>query len=153
MHFQTKVPDAGMKLRLTDLDFRFAREFAGAMPEAYERLLLDVLEGDASLFARSDEVELAWGIIDPIQQCAGNTTAGRRTVASTSRRLGGPPNRPMEWIVPRTAVVRTRARCLQRERRLSVVTMHLDAHQQIRRSFYPSRGAFSAVEAFRRGNR
>ena len=36
------------------------------MPEAYERLLLDTLIGDASLFARSDEVELAWGIIDPI---------------------------------------------------------------------------------------
>ena len=38
------------------------------MPEAYQRLLLDVMHGDASLFARADEVELAWGIIDPIQQ-------------------------------------------------------------------------------------
>ncbi len=36
------------------------------MPDAYQRLLLDVASGDASLFARSDEVELAWGIIDPI---------------------------------------------------------------------------------------
>ena len=36
------------------------------MPEAYERLLLDALEGDASLFARADEVEAAWGICDPI---------------------------------------------------------------------------------------
>lgn len=68
LHFQTKVPDAGMKLRLTDLDFRFADQFTGVMPEAYERLLLDVLAGDASLFARSDEVERAWEIIDPIQQ-------------------------------------------------------------------------------------
>jgi glucose-6-phosphate 1-dehydrogenase len=66
LHFQTKVPDAGMKLRLTDLDFSFQREFAGVMPEAYERLLLDVLSGDASLFARADEVERAWSIIDPI---------------------------------------------------------------------------------------
>ncbi len=64
--FQTKVPDAGMKLRLSDLEFSFQREFAGVMPEAYERLLLDVFQGDASLFARADEVELAWGIIDPI---------------------------------------------------------------------------------------
>ncbi len=64
--FETKVPDAGMKLRLTELDFSFQREFAGVMPEAYERLLLDAFQGDASLFARSDEVELAWGIIDPI---------------------------------------------------------------------------------------
>jgi glucose-6-phosphate 1-dehydrogenase len=66
LHFQTKVPDAGMDLRLTDLDFRFDERFDRALPEAYERLLLDVLQGDASLFARSDEVELAWGIIDPI---------------------------------------------------------------------------------------
>ncbi len=66
LHFQTKVPDAGMKLRLTDLDFRFSREFSGVMPEAYERLLLDALHGDASLFARSDEVELAWKVCDPI---------------------------------------------------------------------------------------
>ncbi|MEM6331168.1 MAG: glucose-6-phosphate dehydrogenase, partial [Planctomycetota bacterium] len=67
MHFQTKVPDQGMKMRQTDLDFNYQREFAGAsMPEAYERLLLDALEGDASLFARADEVEAAWGIVDPI---------------------------------------------------------------------------------------
>jgi glucose-6-phosphate 1-dehydrogenase len=66
LHFQTKVPDAGMQLRLTDLDFRFNSRFQQSMPEAYERLLLDVLAGDNSLFARSDEVELQWAIIDPI---------------------------------------------------------------------------------------
>jgi glucose-6-phosphate 1-dehydrogenase len=66
LHFQTKVPDAGMNLRLTDLEFSFHRDFPGAMPEAYERLLLDVFLGDASLFSRADEVELAWNIIDPI---------------------------------------------------------------------------------------
>jgi glucose-6-phosphate 1-dehydrogenase len=66
LHFQSKVPDAGMQVRLTDLHFRFQERFSAAMPDAYQRLLLDVLQGDASLFARSDEVELAWGIIDPI---------------------------------------------------------------------------------------
>jgi glucose-6-phosphate 1-dehydrogenase len=66
LHFQTKVPDAGMKLRMTDLNFRFATEFQQAMPDGYERLLLDTMSGDASLFARSDEVELSWGIVDPI---------------------------------------------------------------------------------------
>jgi len=66
LHIETKVPDAGMKLRRTDLDFRFQREFRGTMPDAYERLLLDALEGDASLFARADEVEAAWTICDPI---------------------------------------------------------------------------------------
>jgi glucose-6-phosphate 1-dehydrogenase len=65
-HFQSKVPDAGMRLQTTDLDFKFAREFAGEMPDSYQRLLLDAMIGDASLFARSDEVELAWSIIDPI---------------------------------------------------------------------------------------
>lgn len=66
MHFQTKVPDAGMRTRQTDLSFNYQREFRGAMPEAYERLLLDALEGDASLFARADEVEAAWKVCDPI---------------------------------------------------------------------------------------
>lgn len=69
LHFHTKVPDAGMQIRLTHLDFRFDDRFGTVLPDAYERLLLDVLAGDASLFARSDEVELAWGIIDPILEC------------------------------------------------------------------------------------
>jgi glucose-6-phosphate 1-dehydrogenase len=68
LHFQTKVPDAGMRLRQTDLDFDFRREFKSGLPEAYERLLLDAVEGDASLFARADEVEAAWRICDPILQ-------------------------------------------------------------------------------------
>ncbi len=68
LQFQTKVPDAGMKFRMTDLHFTFREEFAGRMPEAYQRLLLDVMHGDASLFSRADEVELAWSIIDPIQR-------------------------------------------------------------------------------------
>jgi len=66
LQFETKVPDAGMRLRQTALDFRYQREFRGMIPEAYERLLLDALEGDASLFARADEVEAAWSICDPI---------------------------------------------------------------------------------------
>jgi len=66
LHFQTKVPDAGMRMRQTDLNFNYQKEFRGSMPEAYERLLLDALEGDASLFARADEVEAAWRICDPI---------------------------------------------------------------------------------------
>jgi glucose-6-phosphate 1-dehydrogenase len=68
LHFQTKVPDHEMKLRMTELDFQFAREFSGQLPDAYQPLLLDALEGDASLFARSDEVEHSWKIIDPILQ-------------------------------------------------------------------------------------
>ena len=55
-----------MTLSTADLDFRFAREFTGTMPDSYQRLLLDAMSGDASLFARSDEVETAWSIIDPV---------------------------------------------------------------------------------------
>jgi glucose-6-phosphate 1-dehydrogenase len=66
LQFETKVPDAGMRIRQTALDFSYCREFRGVIPEAYERLLLDALEGDASLFARADEVEAAWSICDPV---------------------------------------------------------------------------------------
>lgn len=65
IHFQSKVPDQDMRLLESALDFRFDSS-KKEMPDAYQRLLLDALMGDASLFARSDEVELAWQIIDPI---------------------------------------------------------------------------------------
>ena len=65
LYFETKVPDEEMKLKLSQLDFRFSAA-TGEMPDSYQRLLQDALLGDASLFARSDEVELAWRIIDPI---------------------------------------------------------------------------------------
>ncbi len=68
MYFQTKVPDQGMNMRQTSLDFNFQQGFSTKMPDSYQRLLLDVINGDASLFARADEVELAWNVIDPIQQ-------------------------------------------------------------------------------------
>ncbi len=66
MHFESKVPESEMKTRTSTLDFDFNQASGGDMPDAYQRLLLDAILGDASLFARSDEVELAWGIIDPI---------------------------------------------------------------------------------------
>lgn len=66
LHFESKVPESDMKTRTSTLDFDFNQTSGGDMPDAYQRLLLDALLGDASLFARSDEVELAWGIIDPI---------------------------------------------------------------------------------------
>ncbi|HEY5982596.1 MAG TPA: glucose-6-phosphate dehydrogenase [Anaerolineales bacterium] len=65
--FESKVPDTLAKLRAVDMEFHYAESFEGTeIPEAYERLLLDAMAGDASLFTRADEVETAWGIIDPI---------------------------------------------------------------------------------------
>jgi glucose-6-phosphate 1-dehydrogenase len=94
LHFQTKVPDEEMKLQLTDLEFRFAKEFT-PLPEAYERLLLDVLEGDQSLFARKDEVELSWAIIDPIHAAWAET---RQPALATYERGGWGPEESVRWI-------------------------------------------------------
>jgi len=67
LRFQTKVPGAGMRTRPVHMEFEYARDFGeGSLPEAYERLLLDAMQGDASLFARSDEIELAWSLVDSI---------------------------------------------------------------------------------------
>lgn len=76
MYFLTKVPDTDMEMRMTDLSFNFKESYRGELPEAYERLLLDAFHGDASLFARNDEVEEAWKIIDPIQQVWGSQDSG-----------------------------------------------------------------------------
>ncbi|NOZ06273.1 MAG: glucose-6-phosphate dehydrogenase [Chloroflexi bacterium] len=67
LRFETKVPGAGMTMRSTDMEFHYGETFgAGTLPSAYERLLLDALHGDPSLFTRGDEIELAWSLIDPI---------------------------------------------------------------------------------------
>ena len=68
-HFEAKVPDTVADMRSVDMEFHYADSFGQTpIPEAYERLLLDALTGDASLFTRADEVEMAWGLIDPIAQ-------------------------------------------------------------------------------------
>jgi len=65
--FQAKVPGSAQEMRLVDMAFHYRSSFGiERLPDAYERLLLDTLQGDASLFARSDEIELAWQLIDPI---------------------------------------------------------------------------------------
>ena len=69
---ETKVPDTIQETRSIELEFHYRTSYGeNAIPEAYERLLLDAINGDASLFARNDEIELAWKIIDRIiQQCS-----------------------------------------------------------------------------------
>lgn len=67
LQFETKKPGAGMRTSSVDMDFHYGEYFgAGGLPEAYERLLLDAMQGDASLFSRADEIELAWSLIDPL---------------------------------------------------------------------------------------
>ncbi len=67
LRFETKVPDTAAELRSVDMEFHYAEDFDGiAIPGAYERLLLDALQGDASLFLRRDGIELSWQIMDPV---------------------------------------------------------------------------------------
>ena len=69
LRFEAKAPDTVSEARSVDMEFHYAEAFGKtAIPEAYERLLLDALQGDASLFTRADEVETAWSLIDPILQ-------------------------------------------------------------------------------------
>jgi glucose-6-phosphate 1-dehydrogenase len=67
LRFEAKAPDTVAETRSVDMEFHYDEAFGPtAIPEAYERLLLDALQGDASLFTRADEVEAAWSLIDPI---------------------------------------------------------------------------------------
>jgi glucose-6-phosphate 1-dehydrogenase len=67
LRFEAKVPGAIAETRSVTMDFDYKDEFGeNALPEAYERLLLDVTLGDASLFTRADQTELSWQLIDPI---------------------------------------------------------------------------------------
>jgi glucose-6-phosphate 1-dehydrogenase len=66
LRFEAKVPDAEQEMRSVDMDFHYRDSFAASLPDAYERLLMDALEGDATLFNRSDEIEACWRLIDPI---------------------------------------------------------------------------------------
>jgi glucose-6-phosphate 1-dehydrogenase len=64
--FQAKIPGSRKRLQQVRMDFRYGTAFAIPSPEAYERLLLDVMLGDPTLFTRTDEVESAWQFITPI---------------------------------------------------------------------------------------
>lgn len=64
--FDSKIPGVEMKLKPVEMDFTYKESHSEATPEAYETLLLDALEGDATLFMRNDQVEEAWKIVTPI---------------------------------------------------------------------------------------
>jgi glucose-6-phosphate 1-dehydrogenase len=66
LHLNIKRPGLGMELDRAELDFDYARSFDSPLLEAYEYLLLEVMEGDHSLFTREDEVERAWEVLQPI---------------------------------------------------------------------------------------
>jgi len=66
LRFGSKVPGTAMEVRDVNMDFGYGESFTESSPEAYERLLLDVLLGDPPLFPRHEEVELSWRVLDPV---------------------------------------------------------------------------------------
>ncbi|MGW7293744.1 glucose-6-phosphate dehydrogenase [Streptomyces xiamenensis] len=68
IRFGSKVPGTQMEIRDVTMDFAYGESFTESSPEAYERLILDVLLGDANLFPRHQEVERSWEILDPVEE-------------------------------------------------------------------------------------
>jgi glucose-6-phosphate 1-dehydrogenase len=66
LRFLAKQPGVNLRLSPKDMHFRYAEAFKSSSPEAYETLLLDVIQGDATLFMRADQVECAWNVVDPV---------------------------------------------------------------------------------------
>jgi glucose-6-phosphate 1-dehydrogenase len=74
-----KVPGTRMRIRPVNMEFLYGSAFMSQSPEAYERLILDVMRGDATLFTRNDEAEAQWRIIDPIEQAWAKDTTSPAT--------------------------------------------------------------------------
>ena len=73
LRFEAKLPDTPATMRSVDMDFHYNESFGGVViPEAYERLLMNALKGDASLFTRADSIDEAWRIIDPLLRASEN---------------------------------------------------------------------------------
>jgi glucose-6-phosphate 1-dehydrogenase len=68
LRMQAKIPGTSLRIEPVKMDFHYGTSFGKPSPEAYERLLLDAMSGDATLFARRDEVEEAWAVIDSIEE-------------------------------------------------------------------------------------
>ena len=66
LKFEAKIPGASQAFRSVDMEFHYNDAFNEPISDAYERLILDAMQGDASLFTRSDEIEAAWRLFDPL---------------------------------------------------------------------------------------
>jgi glucose-6-phosphate 1-dehydrogenase len=78
LRFNGKVPGTSVQVRPVRMNFNYNTEFGAYTPEAYERLLIDVIAGDATLFIRRDEVESAWKIVDEIRKGWGDKPLSNR---------------------------------------------------------------------------
>ena len=66
LSFGAKLPGPELRIKQVEMDFDYGRAFGGEPPEAYERLLLDAMKGDATLYARGDWVDIAWELLGPV---------------------------------------------------------------------------------------
>lgn len=92
LRMASKLPGAALRVEPVKMDFQYGASFGKASPEAYERLLLDAMSGDPTLFARRDEVEEAWKFVDAIEQAWHGTTDG--TATATAKPADAPPLYP-----------------------------------------------------------
>ncbi len=74
LKFGSKVPGTTMEVRDITMDFQYGEAFTESSPEAYERLVLDVLLGDSTLFPNAEEVEQSWRVVDPLERAWADTT-------------------------------------------------------------------------------
>ena len=75
LKFDSKLPGPTVRTAPVSMEFRYATSFGAEPPEAYERLLLETMQGDATLFARRDEIETAWAWLDPLLEAWANDEA------------------------------------------------------------------------------
>jgi len=99
LKFETKVPGMTTEARTVNMDFRYGTSFAEGAPEAYERLLLDCMLGDATLFIRGDEAEAAWSALMPVLD-HWETTQPEKAFPNYEAGSWGPPE--AEFLLERT---------------------------------------------------
>ena len=87
-----KIPGTRMRIRPVNMEFLYGTSFLSQSPEAYERLIMDAMRGDATLFTRNDEVEAQWRIIDPILEGGSTTTRRWRSTRPAHTARGGRPH-------------------------------------------------------------
>ena len=110
LKFGAKEPGPTMKVDPVTMDFRYSEFFGASQPEAYERLLMDAMHGDSTLFARRDEVEAAWERVTPLLDVVARQPAARppelrgRHVGPGRRRR--PPRAGRETLAPPVSDVR-----------------------------------------------
>ncbi|MFQ5737438.1 MAG: glucose-6-phosphate dehydrogenase [Acidobacteriota bacterium] len=75
LRFRAKVPSQAIQIRTVNMDFHYGTSFGKKSPQAYERLLLDAMLGDTTLFARGDMVEISWKLLTPILEAWGERQA------------------------------------------------------------------------------